>query len=551
MEGFNIWMLGAWLGLFLFGMLIFEDTLSTHYAQSVKKRFSTFTKNIFSSIVTGTAVTSILQSSTIVSMLMLWFVRAGILSLHQGIGIIIGANLGSTMTPWLISLIGFKIDIGATIFPVISLGCLLMIMGSKYPGLQGLMKICLSCGLLFLWLDYMKESVDALTQVIDLQSYAHIGLWGYILIGLIITVILQTSTSTSVITLTALNSWLISFPMAVGLMIGANLGSALSTCMVAFLSTSGEQRLKRMIALTHVIFNVLTASVIIAIRPYLMEGIEYIFPHRTEPVLALALFHTVFNIIGLCLLSPFVTLYAPRLERRFPMKTHRIHLALEHLNTSVAEEVIAAYDKDMRLLFYKTLSYLHMAFMGKSKKKTEHITADTITELYRDIKMIEKSLTSFSAQYDTSWYNDAQKQIITNYQLILIDIISAVKHIRDVSSHITLIENDGIAMQAFAEILREKIERLIEDSHRILTSHNSFLIEEKIHTLQDSVRDDDIRFLENIQTTIKKSNLDKDSEVLMSLLKVNRYVVLASQSIVHGLGMLHDQEVKSIEGIVH
>ena len=543
MEWFNIRMLGAWLWLFLFGMFIFEETIAHHYAQSMKAWLSTFTKNIVSSIITGTVTTSILQSSTIVSMLMLWFVGAGILSLHQGIGIIIGANLGSTMTPWLISLIGFKIDIAAAIFPLISIGALLIIMGNKYHRLQWVMKLCFSCGLLFLWLDYMKESVEALTHIIDLQSYIHIGLRWYILIGLIITIILQTSTGTSVITITALGSGLISFPMAVGIMIGANLGSAISTCIVAFMSTSGEQRLKKMIALTHVIFNIITATIVIAMRWYIIVFIDYIFPHTTEPILALALFHTVFNMIGVCLLSPLVHIYAPLLERFFPARSHRINLALDHINTTLPEEIIHAYDRDIRLLFHKTINYMHMAFMSTTKRRKEHITIDSITDIYVDIKTIEKKLTSFFAHYDVSPCSDSQKESINNYQRILMDIISAVKHIKDISWHIGII--DHIATQSFADAFREKIERLMNDSESILKSHNTMMISEKLHSMNISVQEDDIHFLDSVQSTIKKSNLAQESDIIVSLLKVNRYVVLASQAMVNGLHILYNQAYNS------
>lgn len=164
-------------------------------------------------------------------MLMLGFIGAGILNLTQGIGIVLGANIGSTMTPWLIALLGFKLDIEALTLPIIAVGGLLLFAGNRYKKVQVLAKFILGFGLLFLGLGYMKESVDVLSSSFSLAN-SGIGLFKSIVIGAIMTVVLQTSTGSSMLTLTALSSGIITFDIALGIIIGANFGSAISTFLI-------------------------------------------------------------------------------------------------------------------------------------------------------------------------------------------------------------------------------------------------------------------------------------------------------------------------------
>ena len=196
MDFTNWSMLIAGIWLFLFGMMFFEKTIHEAFGNGIKSTIQKYAGSLFQTIGIGTFATAILQSSTVVTMIMLWFVWAGLLNLQQGIGIILWANIGTTLTPWLIWLIGFKMNIEAITLPVIALGGILLVIGSSNKKILLVSKFLLWFGLLFLWLGYMKESVDVLSQ--SFTFWANIWLRQSILMGIIITLVLQTSTGASV-----------------------------------------------------------------------------------------------------------------------------------------------------------------------------------------------------------------------------------------------------------------------------------------------------------------------------------------------------------------
>ena len=224
--------IAAGVAIFLFGMLFMEDGFKAFTGGILEKILKRTTDKLWKSMSFGVVSTSIMQSSSLVSVIAISFLSAGLLGLTAGIGIIFGANLGTTTGAWLIAGFGLKIDIAAYAMPMLVFGIILAFQSSKAA--RGLGYILAGLGFLFLGIHYMKEGFETFKATIDLSQFAVGGLAGLLIytgIGIFATLVMQSSHATLVITITALAAGQITYENALALAIGANVG----TCITAIL----------------------------------------------------------------------------------------------------------------------------------------------------------------------------------------------------------------------------------------------------------------------------------------------------------------------------
>ncbi|MGZ4034678.1 MAG: Na/Pi cotransporter family protein, partial [Bacteroidia bacterium] len=251
----DFWKLFAGLGMFLYGMLHLEDTMKQIEGRTFKLFLRDHTKNKLSAIFSGTIVTGILQSSSIVNLIVLSFVGAGLLSMRNALGVVIGANVGGTFNSWLVAMLGFKVDIGAFTLPIIGASGIGIILFRNKKTLYRISRFCMGFGLLFLGLDFMKESMDSLIREFDFTPYLNYNRIVFVLIGFIITALIQTSAATVVIVLSALYAKIITIEIAVSLVLGAELG----TTVKILLGSIGGIAAKKRVAFGNIIFNIVTS----------------------------------------------------------------------------------------------------------------------------------------------------------------------------------------------------------------------------------------------------------------------------------------------------
>lgn len=299
--------IAAGVALFLFGMISLETGFKAFTGGTLETALRRSTDRLWKSIGFGIASTTVMQSSTLVSLVTISFVSAEMISLAAGIGIIMGANLGTTTGAWLIAGLGLRVDIAAYAMPMLVFGVILLLNRSRL--LKGIGYLLLGVGFLFLGIHYMKEGFDALQDGFDLAAFAVPGLAGLLLftaIGMAITVIMQSSHATLLVIITALAAGQVTYDNALALAIGANLGSAFTTALGGLTANLGGKRL----AVAHVLFNVMTAAVAIALIDQMAWAVdrisEWIGIASDDYLLKLALFHTLFNLLGVILLTPFV-----------------------------------------------------------------------------------------------------------------------------------------------------------------------------------------------------------------------------------------------------
>ena len=319
-------LLGA-LGMFLYGMNLMSSGLQKAAGDRLRGLLSAMTSNPFKGVLTGFGITTVIQSSSATTVMVVSFVNAGLLTLAQAIGVIMGANIGTTVTAWLVSWLGFKADISILAVPLMLLGFLFS--NSKRNQRQNIGELIVGFCLLFLGLSFMKESVPNLNetpQVLEfVKSWAGHG-FGSVLIflvfGTVLTLVLQSSSATMAITLIMLSMGYIPFNMACAMVLGENIGTTITANIAA---SVGNTQAKRA-AMSHTIFN-LTGVIwaLIFYKPFLTlvgNVIEFVFglpnpaaegfavsgqdsPDATAALYGLSMLHTLFNTINTLLLIWF------------------------------------------------------------------------------------------------------------------------------------------------------------------------------------------------------------------------------------------------------
>lgn len=305
------------VGLFLSGMLLMSDGLKAAAGGRLQWILERSTRTPLSAFATGMALTALVQSSSATTISTIGFVSAGLLSFPSAIGVIIGANVGTTSTGWIVALLGFKLNVGAIVLPFIGVGALMRLLSHGARASMGMALV--GFGLIFIGIDFLQEGMGGLAQSIDLSPFAQPTLVNHLwlmLIGAVMTVLLQSSSAAVALTLTALNSGAISLEQAAYLVIGQNLG----TTVKAILAAAGASIPAQRTAVAHIIFNSAAGLVAFVAAPYLLTlAVAWSGAlGEDDPAVVLALFHTVFNLIGAAAFLPFTAPFARLVERLIP-----------------------------------------------------------------------------------------------------------------------------------------------------------------------------------------------------------------------------------------
>ena len=310
--------LAGGVGLFLLGMELMTDGLKLSAGKSLQRVLKGSTKTPLRGVLSGALITSLVQSSSAVTVATIGFVNAGLMKLKHAIRVAYGSNLGTTMTGWLVAIVGFHVDLKAFALPAIGIGMLmtLLIKQGRYPAVG---KIIAGFGLFFLGIDLMKSGFEGLEGAISLDAIEEGGLISlgvFIAVGFVMTLIMQSSSAAIAMTLTAAAGGVIALPSAACMVIGANVGTTSTAVIAAIGATPNARRM----AAGHVIFNVVTGIAALLMLPLLLLGIESFQSMSglvSGPATSLALFHTVFNLLGVALLWPFTGRLVTFLKGRF------------------------------------------------------------------------------------------------------------------------------------------------------------------------------------------------------------------------------------------
>ena len=305
-------LIGA-LGMFLYGMNMMSSGLQKAAGDGLRRFVASMTSNPLKGVTTGLGVTAVIQSSSATTVMVVSFVNAGILTLTQAIGVIMGANIGTTFTAWIISLFGFSADISILAVPLMAIGFVMSL--SKKGKTRDISEIIVGLSLLFLGLSFMKNSVPDLEtnpEVLSfIQSWGGHGVWSvllFILVGTTLTLVLQSSSATVALTLVFLNMGWIQFDMAAAMVLGENIGTTITANIAAAVGNTNAKRA----ALAHTVFNVFGVIWAVCFFRYFLALIQWLIGivglggSAQTPLYSISMLHTVFNLINTGILIWFI-----------------------------------------------------------------------------------------------------------------------------------------------------------------------------------------------------------------------------------------------------
>ncbi len=346
------------LGLFLLGMVIMTRGLKELAGDSIRRMIARFTNSLYSGITTGAVVTAILQSSSATTVTAVGFAGAGLLTLSQSLGIVLGANLGTTITGWIVALFGFQFKLGQLAFPLILIGVILNLFGKKRISAAGF--ALTGFGLIFIGIENLQGGMSGLANNITPESFptdTWLGRLLLIFIGVGITLVTQSSSAGVAMALTAVNTGTISLSQAAAMVIGFDVG----TTFTALLATMGGSVAARRTGLAHVFYNIVTAIGAYFILPvYISFWNQYWnSAGNASPEMALVAFHSLFNLLGILILVPFINQFSRLITGMIPEATNNQTERLEESLITNPNVAIEACRSTLADVFQVNLKLMH------------------------------------------------------------------------------------------------------------------------------------------------------------------------------------------------
>ncbi|TGN19807.1 Na/Pi cotransporter family protein [Leptospira idonii] len=300
------------LGIFIYGMKLLSESLQRVAGERLRSFLSSMTKNRLSSVLSGTFITATIQSSSATTVLVVGFVNAGLMQLTEAVGVIMGANIGTTVTAWIVSLLGFKVNIASFALPAIAIGMVLHF--SKKESRSGWGSFLIGFGFLFLGLDYLKNAVPDAAKSPEtfqfLEQYTNMGfntILLFVLIGTLLTIMVQSSSASTTITITLAFSGYIPIDAAYGMILGENIGTTITANLAAL---PGNRNAKKA-ALAHTAFNIFGVVWALVFFKFFTGIVDDLIPgdpltDKESTRFHISFFHTMFNVINTLILIWFV-----------------------------------------------------------------------------------------------------------------------------------------------------------------------------------------------------------------------------------------------------
>ena len=511
------------IAIFLIGMIFMEDGFKLFSGGILEKVLSKVTNNIPKAIFTGFISTSIIQSSSLISVIVISFLSAGLISLSGAIGVIFGSNIGSTTTAWIVSSFGMEIKIAAFAFPMIIFGVIFQF--SKDKTYKGLGNVLLGLGFVFLGISYMKDGFDTLKNGIDLSQFAmegSLGILVYILIGIVATVVIQSSAATMALIITALMTNQILYINALELAIGANIGTTVTAVVAAISSNANGKRL----AVAHFIFNIITAIIAIVFLYQLANMVDFLSTKvgisEDNYAMKLALFHTVFNVIGVLVVSPFTYKLETFLQTLFkdektsilkPLYLDDVVITMpDAALEAIKNETIHLYDNATEVISHALYLHRHN-YLGSQdisavvKNSNTQINID-INDFYTNkIKSLYGDIIHFSILAQENM-DENYKNRIYSYKLASKDIVEAIKDIRDLHKNISIyLKSENIYIKDEYNNLRINIAKTINIINDLRNNKDDVEVLSNLEVLKEDIKKlDDLRN-NRIDTFIRENKI--------------------------------------------
>ncbi|MCK5444433.1 MAG: Na/Pi cotransporter family protein [Rhodospirillaceae bacterium] len=535
----NVKEVAAGIAIFLFGMLFLEEGFRT-FAGGFLERFLKRTMDgMWKSIAFGIVSSAITQSSSLVSIVAISFLSAGLIWLSSGIGIILGANIGTTTGAWLVAGLGLKVNLAAYAMPMLAFGIVLVL--QKSSKLKGIGYVLSGLGFLFLGIHYMKEGFEAFRETVSLAEYAISGFGGlvtYVLIGMAATVVMQSSHATLVLIITALAASQVTYENALAVAIGSNIG----TTITAIIGSMSANYQGKQLAAAHFIFNVVTSAIAIVFISQLIWIVDdianFIGIAADDYTMKLAVFHTTFNVIGLVVMIPLVPRLVKLLHVMIPRprtefsKPRYINVSAfdfpETLLEAVRKETIHLYDNAFAVMAHGL--NLHRSIIISNIDLEEYVTSNRelmeldIDRIYQNkVKTLYADILEFISTAQTQLPPDHATRLF-ELRAACIGIVSSVKGIKHLRKNIM------IYTRSDNEDIRHEYNKLRSRVARVMREIN--------HLKRSKEEDRDILTLDEFKVESEKNSIIATGE-LDTLIREQRITAAMATSLMNDLGYAH------------
>jgi len=562
-------LLGA-MGMFLYGMNLMSSGLQKAAGDRLRSFLSAMTSNPFKRVMTGVGITALIQSSSATTVMVVSFVNAGLLTLVQAIGVIMGANIGTTITAWMVSLLGFKADISILAVPLMLLGFLFS--NSKKNQHKNIGELIVGFSLLFLGLSFMKESVPDLKQTPEVlefvRQWSGYGFWSVLIflgVGTVLTLILQSSSATMAITLIMLSMGWIPFPMACAMVLGENIGTTITANIAASVGNPSAKRA----ALSHTIFNVFGVIwALVLFRPFLglvgriiellgfpnpaAEGFAVTDPDGadgTASLYGLSMLHTLFNLINTLILVWFTDLIAKVVSKlvKQPENIEEKPYRLKYINAGpLATPELATEQAIKEIIHFANISrnglgYARAAINETDPDKFEELRGKLVK--YEEISdRIEYEIASFLNAVSEGEISES-----TSYKIkAMYKIIGELESLGDSGESISrILSRRNVHNKTFDQETVKKLNAMVDivdnaynamivnldlaEKAELEEISNAYAAEERINGLRDHLRDEEINSLEDNRKNYQTSVYYMD--IVSELEKMGDYMINISQAL--------------------
>lgn len=543
------------LGVFLYGMKLMSEALQKVAGDKMRHILSAMTSNRVKGVITGILITAIIQSSSATTVMVVSFVNAGLLNLIESIGVIMGANVGTTVTAWLISILGFKVSMAEISLPMIGL-CLPLLFSNKRSR-KSWGELIIGFALLFIGLEFLKNSMPNLDEnpemLTFLQEYTDLGYVSYflfMLIGTALTILIQSSSATMALTLVMCSNGWISYEIAASMVLGENIGTTVTANLAAMVANTTAKRA----ALAHLVFNVFGVVWVLSIFPIFLGWVEdlSVFVGIGNPTnnpaavpMALSLFHTMFNIANVLLLIWFTKLIARLVTQIIPVReTKEDAFTLKHIKIGLlstpdaslfqAKEEINLYGKNTRDMFQKVTECLELSSKDFEKP------FENLIKMEDESDNVEVEIADYLTKVSESKLSTENSQRIR----AMFKIVSEIESVADSSLNVAkAINRRNEQNVVFSEELTNKLKHmfiLVEDSLNIMCRNLATEYKEvnakKAYELEQAINDYRTILKQEHLIAIEEKRYDYPTGILYNDMfseceKVGDYAINVTQAI--------------------
>jgi phosphate:Na+ symporter len=526
----NGWILLGGIALFLMGTGMMEEAIRQLTGRRFKLFLKRSTRHPVKAMGSGAIVTALLQSSSVVNMFVLSLVGAGVMRMRQALEVMLGSNLGTTFTSWMIAVLGFNLDLESYALPVFGLSAMLMYYARNDSSLRLWSRLIAGFSLLFWGLGFMQESMQSLVENISLSALTGYPLILFLIAGMMITGLVQASSVTIAITLSALHSNVIDLYMAAVLVLGAEVGTTFKLALAAHKGSVVKKR----VAAGNIIFNLLTSLLVFLVIREAVDLLQNLL-HPASPLIALVLFQTFVNVFGIVLFFPFLNYFGNFLDRLYLHKSSLDYLT--KVRPGETELAIEAIEREVSFFLRRFNLIVANVFElplspEQSVKEKDFTSAKSIAEIYEIHKNHYGEMHAFVSSWDSKGMSVQELERKDQLMNSMRNGMYAAKSMKDAKDDIEQLRNSSNDTKySFYLHLRELAGHFVHHASR-LQEKEKLQVDELMH-LYDELQGNYQKDLKSLydQAIAKQVNALE----IATMLNVHRELVSAYKSAIFSM----------------